>query len=193
MSLLCRFNSLNLRMHSCTQKISSQPISQRNTIFPWPDHIFDNINDYNNKREHSRVISELSLNDIHYQSLSHSMTMLTILTNRFLFLVIILSEYASLIEIDLEISLSNDTYFMTIALLDCETQDSLINELYIKSNVISFKWKSQLMILYLVDEKKIHKKDFTQFASVILEIDDHKKLIILDISNITHDIILDLS
>jgi len=49
------------------------------------------------------------------------------------------------------------------------------------------------MILYLIDEKEIHKKDFTQFVLIILEIDDHKKSIILDISNIIHDIILDLS
>ena len=49
------------------------------------------------------------------------------------------------------------------------------------------------MILYLIDGKEIHKKDFIQFDSIILEIDDYKKFIILDISNITHDIILDFS
>ena len=81
---------------------------------------------------------------------------------------------------------------MIITLLDCEIQDNLINESYVKSNVISFKRKSQFMILYLADGKEIHKKDLIQFISVILEIDDHKKPITLDISNITHDIILDL-
>ena len=49
------------------------------------------------------------------------------------------------------------------------------------------------MILYLIDEKEIHKKDLIQFVSIILEIDDYKKFIILDILNIIYDIIFDFS
>ena len=149
-------------------------------------------NNYSNKWEHPRMISGPSLDDIHYQSLSHSIIISMISINRFLLLITILPEYISFIEIDLEISLPNNTYSMIITLLDYEVQDNLINESYVKSNVISFKQKSQSMILYLIDEEEIHKKDLIQFISIILEINDHKEFIILDISNIIHDIIFDL-
>ena len=82
---------------------------------------------------------------------------------------------------------------MIIVLLDYEVQDNLINKSYVKSNIISFKQKSQSMILCLVDGRETHKKDLIQYISIILEINDHIKFIILDISNIIHDIILDLS
>ena len=48
------------------------------------------------------------------------------------------------------------------------------------------------MILRLADGKEAHKKDLIQYAPVILELDNHKEPIALDISNITHDIILGL-
>ena len=105
------------------------------------------------------MISGFSLDDIHDQSLFHIKTMSIISINHFIPLTTILSEYTPLLEIDLEISLSDDRQFIIITLIDCEFQDNFINELYIKNNVISFEYKSQFMILYLIDERETHQKD----------------------------------
>jgi RNase H-like domain found in reverse transcriptase/Reverse transcriptase (RNA-dependent DNA polymerase)/Integrase zinc binding domain/Chromo (CHRromatin Organisation MOdifier) domain/Integrase core domain/Retroviral aspartyl protease len=120
------------------------------------------------------------------------MTVSTVSTNRFFPLTTILPEYAPLFEIELEISLPDGRQSIAAALIDCGSQDNLINESYVKDNAIPFKDKPQPMILRLADGREAHQKDLTRYTPVNLEINDHHEPIALDISNITHDIILGL-
>jgi len=135
------------------------------------------------------VISGPSPGDVPCQPLSSS-TVSTATVNRFSPLATILPEYTELIEVDTVISLSDGKEVPASALLDTGSQGSLIDDTFVQKNAIPLKPKPEPMILKLADGEEALKKDLTQYAPVQLQVNDHHEHIALDVTTLTHDIIL---
>ena len=112
--------------------------------------------------------------------------------NRFSPLATILPEYSQLLELDVTVSFLDGRHATASALLDCRAQGSLINNKFVQLYTIPLKPKPKPMILRLADGQTSHNKDLTQYAPVQLQLQDHHEHIALDVSTITHDIILGL-